>query len=70
MVYRRKRFRNEYIITKSLNDIDGVIKVYDFHEDSLSYTMDYVGETLSRMIERDVFSLSERIDIIQSIWLG
>ena len=42
MVYRRKRFRNEYIITKSLNDIDGVIKVYDFHEDSLSYTMDYV----------------------------
>lgn len=63
----RKRFRNEYIITKSLNDIDGVIKVYDFHEDSLSYTMDYVGETLSRMIERDVFSLSERIDIIQSI---
>lgn len=34
------RFKREYDITKSLNDMDGIIKVYDFNQKNLSYTME------------------------------
>ncbi len=34
------RFKREYDITKSLDDIEGIIKVYSFNEANLSYTME------------------------------
>lgn len=37
------RFRREYEITKSLGDLDGIVKVFDFNDKELSYTME-LGE--------------------------
>ena len=34
------RFKREFEITRSLNDIDGVIKVFNYNESTLSYTME------------------------------
>lgn len=42
----KSRFKREYDITKSLNDLPGIIEVYDFNHDDYSYTMKYAEQTL------------------------
>ena len=63
----RSRFKREFDITKELNSIDGVIKVYDFDIDSFSYTMDKAETTLYRYILDNEINLDEKVRIIQNI---
>lgn len=42
----RSRFKREFNITSSLNDINGVIEVYQFNQDNYSYTMEEAEQTL------------------------
>lgn len=60
----KSRFKREYELTKSLNDINGVIKVYDFDSSSYYYTMEYADKTLQRYIESTNLSGIKKIEII------
>jgi len=62
----KSRFKREFEITKSLSDLAGVIKVYDFCESDYSYTMERAEQTLRDYITS---SLSEevRLRCIQQI---
>ena len=42
----KSRFKREYEITKSIDDIEGIIKVIDFNENSYSYRMEKADCTL------------------------
>jgi len=42
----KSRFKREYDITKSLNDLQGIIEVYDFNTNEYSYTMKFAEQTL------------------------
>ena len=47
----RSRFKREYNITKSLSDLQAVIKVFDYFENNCSYTMEKAEQTLEDYIE-------------------
>lgn len=47
----KSRFRREYEIKKSIADIEGVIKVIDFNENSFSYRMEKADCTLKKFID-------------------
>lgn len=49
----RSRFKREFTITKSLQDLDGIIRVYDFDENNCLYTMEKANKTLEEYIEGD-----------------
>lgn len=60
----KSRFKREYEITKSIDDIEGVIKVIDFNENSFSYRMEKADCTLKEFID------SSKGDSIDSkIWI-
>lgn len=61
----RSRFKREYNITKSLQDVDGIIEVYSFDEDSCSYTMEVAETTLERYIKESALSDEIRINCIR-----
>lgn len=42
----RSRFKREYEITKSIQDIDGIIKLYNFDEEKMLYEMEKGNSTL------------------------
>lgn len=44
------RFKREFNITKSLEDLDGIVKVYDFNNEDYSYLMMDAGTTLDKFI--------------------
>lgn len=46
----KSRFKREFIITKSLNDLNGIIKVFEFNERDYSYTMEKAEITLEEYI--------------------
>lgn len=50
----RERFKREYDITKSMENMPGIIKVYTFDEYSSSYTMEYAGDTLCDYIKSNL----------------
>jgi hypothetical protein len=47
----KSRFKREYEITKSIADIEGIIKVIDFNENSFSYRMEKADCTLKEFID-------------------
>jgi len=47
----KSRFRREYEITKSIADIEGIIKVIDFNENSFSYRMEKADCTIKEFID-------------------
>lgn len=63
----KSRFKREYELTKSLNDIDGVIKVYDFDSSSYYYTMECADKTLQSYIESTELSEIKKIELIIKI---
>jgi serine/threonine protein kinase len=63
----RSRFKREYNITKSLQDVYGIIEVYWFDEASCSYTMEAAETTLERYIKESVLSDEIRINCIRQI---
>ncbi len=63
----RSRFKREYEITKSLQDVDGIIPVYDFNPDKCEYTMARGDLTLQEYVESNVLDENECIDLMRSI---
>ena len=66
----RSRFKREYSITKSIQDIPGIIKVYDYSADDCSYTMELAETTLEEYctsFELDESSKVKCIRIVLSI---
>jgi len=57
----RSRFKREYQITKSLSDLQSIIKVFNFDENNCSYTMERAETTLEHYIEN--YELDDLIKI-------
>lgn len=57
----RSRFKREYNITKSLQNIFGIIKVYTFDEGNCSYTMEYAEITLDKYVK--TYDLTDEIKL-------
>jgi len=64
----RSRFKREFLITQSLNDVNHIIKVIDFDEKTCSYRMNYESSTLYHLIKsKKSISISNRVKIIEQI---
>lgn len=63
----KSRFKREFTITQSLNDLDGVIKVYEFNEANYSYSMEKAELTLEDYIINYELNQSQKISCIYQI---
>ncbi len=63
----RSRFKREYNITKSLSDLQTIIKVFDYYEDNCSYTMEKAEQTLEEYVENSYLDDEIRIKCIRQI---
>lgn len=59
----RSRFKREYEITKSLQDIPGVIRLYDFDENKMQYEMEKGDFTLFKHVTENELSSDEKMKI-------
>lgn len=57
------RFKREYEITKGLQDVKNVIKVYDFNSITNEYTMEYCDSNLFKYISENNIQEREKIKI-------
>ena len=64
----RSRFKREFEITKSIGNIEGVIKVVDFNENSFSYRMEKADCTLKEFIDLDKdYSIENKVWIANKL---
>lgn len=63
----RSRFKREFEITKSLQDVYGIIEVFSFDEGSCSYTMEPAEITLEDYVRNNTLNNEIRINCIRQI---
>ena len=63
----KSRFKREFTITKSLGDLEGVIKVYDFNENEYSYSMEKAELTLEKYIIDYELNQNQKIACIYQV---
>lgn len=63
----KHRFKREFDLTKSLSDLSGVIKVYNFDSLNYSYTMEKAESKLEYLINNTNIEESVKITIIRDI---
>ena len=63
----RHRFRREYDLTKSLANLEGIIKVYTFDDSNYSYTMEKGEKSLEDYVNNYNLSDKTKINIIRQI---
>ena len=63
----KSRFKREYEITKSLENDYGIIKVYEFNQDKMFYTMQKADTTLEKYILNNELNQEIQIKIILEI---
>lgn len=63
----RSRFKREFNITKSLNDLPNIIKVYNFDDQSVSYQMEKAEVTLEKYINDYDITFEQRLSLIRQI---
>lgn len=63
----RSRFKREFEITKSLQDVYGIIQVFSFDEGNCSYTMEPAEITLEQYVRNNDLSDEIRINCIRQI---
>lgn len=63
----RSRFKREYLITKSLSDIPGIIEVYDFNESDYTYTMKLAEQTFEKYMLNAEFNDATKTTCIRMI---
>lgn len=63
----RSRFKREYTITKELQDINGIIRVYDFDPGNFSYTMELADDTLYSYLSKHKLDDSNKAKCIHII---
>ena len=61
------RFKREFNITKSLSDLDGVIKVFQYDEHDIAYTMELAEMDLHKYVTSNTLSFDTKIIIIYQI---
>lgn len=63
----RSRFKREFEITKSLADLQNIIKVFSFDENECSYTMEEAETTLEKYIQNSTLSDETKIKCVKQI---
>lgn len=63
----QSRFKREYNITKSLADIKGIIRVFDYYDENCSYTMEEAETTLEKFISNYPLTEHNKITCIRQI---
>ena len=63
----RSRFKREYEITKSLQDMHGIIKVFAFDEGKCAYSMERAEQTLEKYISGKEITDDIRLNCIRQI---
>ncbi len=63
----KSRFKREYKITESLQDISMIIKVIDFDEDTYSYRMEQAETTLAEFVKENNLNESSKVTLISQI---
>ena len=63
----KSRFKREFTITKSLNDLDGVIKVFEFNQSDYSYSMEKAELTLEKYIITNDLNYRQKLSCIYQI---
>lgn len=63
----RSRFKREFEITKSLQNVYGIIQVFSFDEGSCSYTMEPAEITLEEYVRNNTLNDEIRINCIRQI---
>lgn len=63
----RSRFQREYKITKSIQDIPGIIKIYDYNANDCSYTMELAETTLENYCNSYDLDKSSKINCLRFI---
>ena len=63
----RSRFKREYKITKSLQDMQGIIKVFSFDDGSCSYSMERAETTLEKFVLDNNLPEATKINCIRQI---
>lgn len=63
----KSRFKREYKITESLQDIPMIIKVIDFDEGTYSYRMEQAETTLEKFINENQLDVNSKVTIISQI---
>ncbi len=63
----RSRFKREYLITRSLQGIFGIIQVYSFDESNYSYTMEPAETTLERYVLDNELDNQAKLKCIRQI---
>src|SRR5699024_6583551 len=59
----RSRFKREYEITKSLQEIHGVIKLYNFDENRMLYEMEKGDYTLAKFVHESKLKNEEKVKL-------
>lgn len=63
----KSRFKREYDITKSLDDLPGIIHVYDFNAEDYSYTMEFAEQTLYDYVSKFTHTYETQKNMIRQI---
>ena len=63
----RSRFKREFEITKSLQDLSGIIRIYEFDENNCQYTMELADSTLQDYIEKEELNFEEKEALAERI---
>lgn len=63
----RSRFKREFDITKSLSVLDGVIKVFEYNDSDISYTMEEAELTLQNFISENDHNEATQINMIRQV---
>lgn len=63
----RSRFKREFEITRSLQDMDGIIHVYEFDEGACQYTMEYAECTLQDYIEKKKIDFESKEALVEQM---
>lgn len=63
----RSRFKREFNITKSLQDLYGIIKVFSFDEGNCSYTMEAAEQTLEDYVKNNDLTEDIKVTCIRQI---
>lgn len=63
----KSRFKREFEITKSLNDLNGIIKVFDFNEQDYTYTMEKAEGNLEDYIINNELNENQKLTCIFQI---
>lgn len=63
----RSRFKREYNITKSLQEENGIITVYEFNEGACSYSMEFADMTLEDYVQNGCLSIDRKLECIREL---